>query len=84
MDFNIALIKKILSLLNADVKINLAKNEINESLELLNAKEKKVFKTPVYRQVFDSKYGFISNLSILDLIFNVGPESLDYLSKISL
>jgi len=29
-----------------------------------------------YRQVFGGKYGFISNLSILDLLFNKGPETL--------
>ena len=35
------------------------------------------FKT--YVQVFDDKHGFISNLSILDLIFNEGPNALLYL-----
>ena len=28
-----------------------------------------------YTQVFTEKYGFTPNLSVLDLIFNVGPES---------
>lgn len=32
-----------------------------------------------YFQVFSQKYGFISNLSILDLLFNEGPESISYL-----
>ncbi|MDA8693544.1 WbqC family protein, partial [Saprospiraceae bacterium] len=31
---------------------------------------------PEYTQVFTEKYGFTPNLSILDLIFNVGPESM--------
>ncbi len=34
-----------------------------------------------YKQVFGEKFGFISNLSILDLIFHLGPESLEYLSQ---
>jgi hypothetical protein len=34
-----------------------------------------------YRQVFAEKHGFIPNLSILDLIFNLGPESLAYLKQ---
>ncbi|HUH26691.1 WbqC family protein, partial [Gelidibacter sp.] len=34
-----------------------------------------------YVQVFDDKHGFISNLSILDLIFNEGPNALLYLEK---
>ncbi len=37
----------------------------------------------VYDQIFDDKHGFIRNLSILDLLFNVGPESGLVLSKAS-
>lgn len=36
-----------------------------------------------YYQVFDSKFGFQPNLSIMDLLFNEGPASLDYLSPSS-
>ena len=32
-----------------------------------------------YHQLFAHKYGFIANLSIIDLIFNEGPESILYL-----
>lgn len=34
-----------------------------------------------YFQVFACKHGFISNLSIMDLLFNEGPESIVYLKK---
>jgi len=37
------------------------------------------FNPKPYYQVFDRKFGFIPNLSILDLLFNMGPESLLYL-----
>ena len=36
---------------------------------------------PPYPQVFESKNGFLSNLSILDLLFCVGPESYYYLEE---
>jgi len=37
-----------------------------------------------YIQVFGDKHGFISDLSILDLLFNLGPDASHYLSKINL
>jgi hypothetical protein len=43
----------------------------------------KSFTTPEinkpYPQVFEEKYGFVSDLSILDLLFNMGPEAGYYL-----
>ena len=37
---------------------------------------------PRYYQVFEDRQPFISNLSIVDLIFNVGPEAGNYLIRI--
>ena len=37
-----------------------------------------------YNQVFMEKHNFIPNLSILDLLFNLGPESSDYLHNIDI
>jgi len=37
------------------------------------------FLSKPYYQVFDHKFGFQPNLSILDLLFNMGPESILYL-----
>lgn len=38
-----------------------------------------MFKPEPYYQVFDRKFEFQPNLSILDLLFNMGPESILYL-----
>jgi hypothetical protein len=39
------------------------------------------FEPVPYHQVFSEKHGFLPNLSILDLLFNAGPESLALLHK---
>ncbi|QCD41734.1 hypothetical protein E7747_05220 [Duncaniella dubosii] len=38
---------------------------------------------PHYWQVRADKIGFISNLSVLDLIFNLGPEAVIYLDRVA-
>lgn len=45
-----------------------------ESSEFLN-------NLPEYFQVFSPKSGFIPDLSVLDLLFNMGPESYSYLKS---
>lgn len=53
--------------------------------EIISPKNKKnpdPFFTPLeYTQVFSVKFSFFSNLSILDLIFNEGPNSQNILQK---
>ena len=46
---------------------------------LINAKSDNGFENTAYTQVFESKAGFLKNLSILDLIFNEGNAALNYL-----
>lgn len=73
-------IVEICKILNADVYLSGvgAKDYLDESL-FVNNNIKIVwqnFKVKPYPQVFE---GFVENLSILDLIFNCGKDSLDYL-----
>jgi len=43
---------------------------------LANTKVNETSPFPKYNQVFEAKHGFIPNLSILDLLFNEGPNSV--------
>jgi hypothetical protein len=37
------------------------------------------FEAKPYYQVYQQKHGFLANLSVLDLLFNMGPEGIFYL-----
>lgn len=47
-------------------------------------KPDEAFTAPNYNQVFQEKFGFTSNLSVLDLVFNCGSESEMLLKKSNL
>jgi len=81
VDFNIKCINLISNLL--DVNINYVKSEsYNENYSglidlryLSVARKEKEYATPKYIQVFESKYGYLPNLSILDVLFCEGNNS---------
>ncbi len=47
----------------------------------LGAENDAFFKPHPYPQVFQEKHGFLANLSILDLLFCTGPQTIEYLEK---
>jgi len=66
--------------------INFGTSEFVDFREIIHPKASKsvkdnAFTANQYTQVFGNKFGFIENLSILDLIFNLGPDSLNYLES---
>ncbi len=52
-----------------------------EMNELVNPKTQSAFKGKAYLQTFTERYGFQNNLSILDLLFNEGPNSICILEE---
>ncbi len=51
---------------------------------LVDAKKKLPFTQPVYHQVFGERHGFLENVSVLDLLFNEGPNALGYLKGLKI
>ena len=77
-----------LQLLQVQVEIKFTNNFIklingnNDYRYKISPKIKSELKFPPYPQVFEDRFGFVPNLSILDLLFNLGPEALSYLKSI--
>ena len=86
MEYNLNLIEGVLSLLEIEIPFNFKESYSPLSTteeSWINAKIQPQIRFPVYQQVFADKHGFIPYLSILDLIFNQGPQSLDYLENLN-
>ena len=61
-----------------------AKTNVYEQMDfryLVNAKSPRQYDFKPYTQVFGSKHGYLSNLSILDLLFNEGTNAINYLQE---
>ena len=84
-DFNFDCIKLISDWLEIKNEFRFTKTYIEkykDEIDLRIKSEKNYedkFKVKEYIQVFSNKHGFKNNLSILDLIFNQGPNSVSYL-----
>ena len=59
-------------------KKNIYDYKIQDLTHLSNCKRTSYLKQKKYNQTFETKNGFINNLSVIDLIFNCGPNSIDY------
>lgn len=55
--------------------------EITDLRILVNAKRNSPFNTEAYTQVHEANHPFLPNLSVLDLLFNEGPNALNYLES---
>jgi len=83
--FNIECIKLVYEWLDIKTKLIFTKTfkeKYNTDIDLRDMAEKNFddkFIVKEYIQVFSQNHGFKNNLSILDLVFNQGPNSISYL-----
>ena len=81
-DYNFELLTLILHLLDMSPEIKLTERyesdffKINDIREDIHPKKEPVFEVKSYYQVFQNKFGFFQDLSIIDLLFNMGNESI--------
>ena len=92
IDFNEAIRQKMCELIDIQPRvsytteyisaISLQTSAITDYRDVIHAKHSQPdasFEAKRYWQVFQHKHGFLLNLSILDLLFCMGPESVFYL-----
>lgn len=88
VDFNEAIRQTVCNLLDIHPQVSYTtdfsrqSSDIDDYREVINAKHPQAdadFQPRRYWQVFEGKHGFQSNLSILDLLFNMGNEAVFYL-----
>ena len=87
IDLNDAALQAILKMLKIKKEIvhttdyvREAENDLREAFSPKNPFDASLF--PAYYQVFGAKLPFSPDLSVLDLIFNEGPEATNYLKQI--
>ena len=77
VDFNMQLTLKLLELLDIDIRPTLTDSFMATDLHQW-AEPSALQRLPFvpYYQVFSQRHGFIPHLSIVDLLFNMGPEAV--------
>lgn len=89
-EYNYELLQLILQLLDIDTKISLTQKYIEEYnlesdlRERIHPKKDTIIKAETYYQTFENKYPFQTDLSIIDLLFNMGNESILILNQTKL
>lgn len=87
MDFNFACLDALIDCLDEPTQFETSEAyqadllRIEDHRSLVNCKKEILQHFEPYTQVFTEKHGFISNLSLLDLLFNEGPNSFMYLER---
>ena len=89
LDFNLKIYDTLAELIGLDLPVSYSKTyevtpDNTDGRNLVSAKDKRDFNLTPYTQVLEAHHGWLPNLSVLDLLFNEGPNSLNYLEQESI
>ena len=86
MELNFSIFKLLCELLGLDKTFDTSSEYLIDPPQsdlryLVEAKKQKNYLLSSYTQVMEADHGFLPNLSVLDLLFNEGPNALAYLES---
>ena len=91
LEYNLHLLNFLMNEIGIKTKIELTNQFVQQTSNIrdlrasINPKNKtSMINLSDYYQVYNEKHGFIPNLSILDLLFNEGPNTLNYLHSLKM
>ncbi len=85
LDLNMHILKAILKMMKIEILLSYTSDfqptdiSNNDLRYKISPKKKSYYQPKKYIQVFDYGEGFAADLSIMDLVFNMGPEAYKYL-----
>jgi len=93
VDINLELLDKVFQILQLELKFSsLSSHNQADTEEQINLTDKihpkkndsvlaSAYKEIPYNQVFNDRFGFVPGISIIDLLFNTGPEAIQILRE---
>jgi hypothetical protein len=84
-DYNEQLLQMLLKFIKIQLPLQFTETyeaeypALHDYRNAISTKKEFEFEQKPYFQVFDERNGFIKNLSIVDLLFNQGPQTINYL-----
>ena len=84
LDYNLIIFQEICEMLGLVISTEkttsyIVEPNFHDLRFLADVKKEKKYPLTIYNQVLQANHGFLNNLSVLDLLFNEGPNALHYL-----
>ncbi|MCS6934706.1 MAG: WbqC family protein [Chitinophagales bacterium] len=80
-EYNLALLQKLLQLLHLNIPPVLTNNYLKGAYTCDYRSGEPAISLPRYPQVFEERIGFQPGVSVIDLLFNQGPDAARYLLR---
>lgn len=85
LDLNMDLLSSFMKMLKMEIQVNYTaefmpvEGKEGDFRYTIKPKQDSSYNAKEYFQVFNNVHGFVAGLSIVDLVFNIGPEAIRYL-----